>query len=799
MNYQAEYDEYWAADDRIGESSANLDLISEKIVMICGNGRTLDVGSGEGLLVRSLLRRGVDAYGLDVSEVVTARCNSRLPSRFTQGSVLKLPFETASFQTVVSTNCMEHLTPEDVPNALKELHRVSSRYAFLQLATTQDRDEHWHLTVEGRTWWETKCFEAGFRKHPAYYRLNSFESLNNDGWQILIPLEKIPSNALCSYPLSTLKQERDLHMDMLRESGSRSDAHIGRYHLAANYVRPGDKVLDAACGLGYGTHVIYTITKASSLLGIDGSEFAINYASANFEGASLNFTQGLLPDCLECLPDNSIDHILCFETLEHVDHPLRLLEEFHRLLTPGGRITCSVPHEWSDESGSDPNPFHLHVYNKERFTNELSKFFDIEHIFGQTADQVKQPGEGCVWLKRLRSLTILNDDEEETEAEWLLAVAAKSPITDTPVAYAEQVFSHDEVRAAGHALELARDYENPWIIRSLVSIGMRTENSNLRKQWAMLINERHSSNSPDKGAALCVLAYDALQRCYDEPLHWLSSAIDKYINETSYDINPASLRWRISLMFVRSLLALSNAKFDEAIYFLKCTISSQAEVFSPTLLTKPSEAAAHLGLLLASQGKQGESHKILWSSFTQISLALGQRLSKGYETRPPVFEIREMASALFSCGNLVALVANLAELESRPTVFFDETNISMHSSKEWLETQLKLSENERLQLQAGKDWLESQWRASEAGRMRLHEGVRELQIGKDWLENEWRSSEAERLRLLDELSRVRAGKAWPILQNKLSNASLASLHLRRLHLKLNSLFARIKHSVFGKF
>ena len=178
------------------------DRIAEQIVMTCGIGRTLDVGSGEGLLVASLLRRGVDAYGVDVSEVVTAHCNRRMPGRFTQGSVLELPFEDASFQTVASTDCLEHLAPEDVPKALKEIHRVASRFVFLQIATTPDRDGHWHLTVEGRAWWEAKCFEAGFRKHPAYYKVNSYESLNADGWQITIVLEKIPEHAYKKYFLS---------------------------------------------------------------------------------------------------------------------------------------------------------------------------------------------------------------------------------------------------------------------------------------------------------------------------------------------------------------------------------------------------------------------------------------------------------------------------------------------------------------------------------------------------------------------------------------------------------------------
>ena len=53
-----------------------------------------------------------------------------MPERFTRGSVLELPFENAAFQTVVSTDCMEHLAPEDIPKALQEIHRVASRYVF---------------------------------------------------------------------------------------------------------------------------------------------------------------------------------------------------------------------------------------------------------------------------------------------------------------------------------------------------------------------------------------------------------------------------------------------------------------------------------------------------------------------------------------------------------------------------------------------------------------------------------------------------------------------------------------------
>jgi len=194
--YHIQYDQYWSSPDRIGESSAN---ISSLVDLILGMGicsGVLDIGSGEGALVGELLKRGLNAYGVDVSKVVTARSNKRLPGRFYTGSILNMPFEDGQFDLVLSTDCLEHLHKKDIPKALSEIYRVSNNAVFLQIATTNDRDGHWHLTIEKRAWWELQCFEAGFRKHPAYYKINDYESLNRDQWQIYILLEKIPQVAL---------------------------------------------------------------------------------------------------------------------------------------------------------------------------------------------------------------------------------------------------------------------------------------------------------------------------------------------------------------------------------------------------------------------------------------------------------------------------------------------------------------------------------------------------------------------------------------------------------------------------
>jgi disulfide oxidoreductase YuzD len=70
---------------------------------------------------------------------------------------------------------------------------------------------------------------------------------------------------------------------------------------------------------------------------------------------------------------------------------------------------------------------------------------------------------------------------------------------------------------------------------------------------------------------------------------------------------------------------------------------------------------------------------------------------------------------------------------------------SLHSGKEWLESQWRASELERARMQealtslhSGKEWLESQWKASEGERTRLHEALDSLHSGKEWLESQWK-------------------------------------------------------------
>ena len=376
-----------------------------------------------GLLVQTLLARGLDAHGLDVAERVVQAAQQLAPGKFVVGSILAVPFAEEAFQTVVSTDCLEHLAEADVPQALAELYRVTERHLFIQLATTPDRDQRWHLTIHDRAWWEQRFFEAGFRKHPATQELLPYESLENESWQITLLLEKIPRAALAQFPLASLKAERDLHMDMLRETGRRSDAHLARYMLARRYVpQDGGLILDTACGLGYGSAILASGAPSARVVGLDASAFAINYAAVNFSPRlpNLEFREGDVCQ-LGNFADGAVDLVVSFETVEHLQEPEIFLAEVKRVLKPGGVFIGSVPNLWVDETGRDPNPCHFHIFDFPKLAKLCRKFFTLSEVYRQTA------GGGMKLPNATRQLRRVNlpVTSEADHAEWWVVTATR--------------------------------------------------------------------------------------------------------------------------------------------------------------------------------------------------------------------------------------------------------------------------------------------------------------------------------------------------------------------------------------
>ena len=424
MNYASEYNEYWSRANRWGTHSFHdPNVLANQIERTCGRGSLLDVGCGMGLLVRTLVTRGIHASGTDIAHRVVEDGNRELPGRFHAGSILSLPFPDGTFETVSSTDCLEHIAEADVPMALHELHRVCRRFAFIRLATTPDMDGRWHLTIKDRVWWETRFFEAGFRKHPLCQEVTPFDTLKDEGWQITMLLEKIPAPALLKYPLGVLKAERDLHMDMLRESGPRSDAHIARYQLAAKTAPDEGIIVDAACGLGYGSAILAWQHPKATVIGIDNSAAAIRYAREHFAGnlPNLEFHEADACD-FGFLGQRQIDFLVSFETIEHIAEPNVFLVEVLRRMSPNACFIGSVPNLWVDDQGNNPSPFHLHVFDYDRIKALFVPHWTEVVVYRQNVERGVKGDHGRI----LRQVT---DDKPSADdlanAEWWIVTAKK--------------------------------------------------------------------------------------------------------------------------------------------------------------------------------------------------------------------------------------------------------------------------------------------------------------------------------------------------------------------------------------
>jgi len=138
--------------------------------------------------------------------------------------------------------------------------------------------------------------------------------------------------------------------------GIRRD-HRERYRLAASLVPDGASVLDAACGVGYGSWMLAELARPREVLGVDIAVDAVIYAQEHYFHPRAAFE---CADVLSCrFDDGRFDVIVSFETLEHIAEDRAFLALLQRALAPGGTLIISTPNE--DVLHFDPNYYAYHV------------------------------------------------------------------------------------------------------------------------------------------------------------------------------------------------------------------------------------------------------------------------------------------------------------------------------------------------------------------------------------------------------------------------------------------------------
>jgi ubiquinone/menaquinone biosynthesis C-methylase UbiE len=156
--------------------------------------------------------------------------------------------------------------------------------------------------------------------------------------------------------------------------------HIYRYRFALNYVK-GNSVVDIASGEGYGTAALYK-GGAKEIIGIDISEEACSYAKKKY---GLDYRIGnaqAIP-----LESNTMDSVISFETIEHLESPELFLKECARLLKENGKLILSTPNAMSLMVKKD-NEFHTQLFSLDGIQRLISKYFQCVKVFSQCPESL---------------------------------------------------------------------------------------------------------------------------------------------------------------------------------------------------------------------------------------------------------------------------------------------------------------------------------------------------------------------------------------------------------------------------
>jgi len=175
-NVQTSSDKYRRIYDRLyrlgyhrNTEKSHAKILAERASVQWNPSSVLDVGCSHGWVLGYFADRGTRAVGIDVSEIAVAKARD-LGRDARQACATALPFPDVSFDVVLSTDCLEHLSLTDARLAVREMCRVARIGIAVKVNPRLDRDRLWkwiagtplHLTIQPVDTWLTWFNEEGW-------------------------------------------------------------------------------------------------------------------------------------------------------------------------------------------------------------------------------------------------------------------------------------------------------------------------------------------------------------------------------------------------------------------------------------------------------------------------------------------------------------------------------------------------------------------------------------------------------------------------------------------------------------
>jgi SAM-dependent methyltransferase len=152
--------------------------------------------------------------------------------------------------------------------------------------------------------------------------------------------------------------------------------HLVRYLWAVEVLkqRTGvERVLDIACGSGYGSYMLSSALPQASITGADYDEAAVREARRLYRMTNLQFLAGSATKWMF----GEFDAIVSFDTLEHVPHREIMLQNIVEHLAPSGCLLFSAPCGHSEVVLQPEWRFHQIEYSPRTMHDFMRRYFKV--------------------------------------------------------------------------------------------------------------------------------------------------------------------------------------------------------------------------------------------------------------------------------------------------------------------------------------------------------------------------------------------------------------------------------------
>lgn len=154
--------DYWDGDRLTGYGGYKYDgrwrAVADAIVNHYGikpGDRILDVGCGKGFILYDFLQAvpGVSVSGIDISAYAIEHSKKEVKPFLQVCNATDLPFESNSFDLVISINTIHNLFNYELDKALREIERVGKKNKYICVESWRNEQEkanllYWQLTCE---------------------------------------------------------------------------------------------------------------------------------------------------------------------------------------------------------------------------------------------------------------------------------------------------------------------------------------------------------------------------------------------------------------------------------------------------------------------------------------------------------------------------------------------------------------------------------------------------------------------------------------------------------------------------